>query len=93
LVSLVEERVRKIRIFQKDTYISLDYVNQEATIYQKNKKIISKKSINIEKQDPLNEELKSFITCVRLNKKPLVSGEEATIALKVALDIIKKIHK
>jgi len=88
-----QERVRKIRIFQKDTYISLDYVNQEATIYQKNKKIISKKNINIEKQDPLNEELKSFIACVQSNKRPLVSGEEATIALKVALDIVKKIHK
>ena len=88
-----QERVRKIRIFQKDTYISLDYVNQEANIYQKKKNSIHKQSINIEKQDPLNEELKSFITCVRSNKRPLVSGEEATAALKVALDIVKKIHK
>ena len=88
-----QERVRKIRIFQKNTYVSLDYVSQEATIYQKKMKAISKKSINIEKQDSLNEELKSFITCVRSNKRPLVSGEEATIALKVALYIVKKIHR
>ncbi len=88
-----QERVRKIRIFQKDAYISLDYVNQEANIYQKKKKSIHKQSINIEKQDSLNEELKSFITCVRSSKRPLVSGEEATAALKVALDIVKKIHK
>jgi predicted dehydrogenase len=88
-----QERVRKIRIFQKDTYISLDYVNQEAKIYQKKNKSILKQSIDIKKQEPLNEELKSFIACVRSNKTPLVSGEDARTALKVALNIIKIIHK
>jgi predicted dehydrogenase len=88
-----QERVRKIRLFQKNTYISLDYVNQEASIYQKKKNTIHKQNIDVKKQNPLREELKSFISCIKSNKRPLVSGEEATEALRVALKIVRKIQK
>jgi predicted dehydrogenase len=88
-----QERVRKIRIFQKNAYISLDYIQQEANIYTKKGKSIIEKNINIDKQNPLKEEIKSFIKCINSKKRPLVSGEEAKKALKVALKIIKEIHK
>ena len=39
----------------------------------------------------LKKELQHFIDCVRNNKTPLVSGNEAKEALKVALEISKKI--
>jgi predicted dehydrogenase len=88
-----QERVRKIRIFQKNAYISLDYIQQEANIYTKKGKSIIEKNINIDKQNPLKEEIKSFIKCINSKKRPLVSGEEAKKALKVALKIVKEIHK
>lgn len=86
-----EEVMRKIRIFLKDTYISLDYVKQEAFLYKKNGAAISKTHLPIEKEEPLKKELESFLDCVRDNKKPIVSGEEGKQALEVALSIIQKI--
>lgn len=90
---LTPEAVRKIRIFEEDAYISLDYVSQSAQIYRKAGSSITQETIDIKKQEPLKEELEHFIDCVQNKKRPLVSGEEACEALKIALLITKKIHK
>jgi predicted dehydrogenase len=86
-----DEIMRKIRLFQKDTYISLDYVKQEAFIYKKHKQQILKHSLPIEREEPLRKELEHFIDCVCEDKKPLISGSEGREALVVALEISKKI--
>jgi len=88
---VTNDSLRKIRIFQDDCYISIDYMAQEALIYRKIKGRIVSEKIDIEKEAPLQKELASFIDCVANNKKPIVSGKEAYEALKVALDILKKI--
>lgn len=88
-----DEVMRKIRIFQKDTYISLDYVKQEAYIYKKQKQQIVKHSLPIEKEEPLKRELEHFIDCVREDKIPLISGTEGREALTVALMISQKIRE
>ena len=86
-----DDVVRKIRIFQKDTYISLDYVNQEAFIYKKHDRQILKHSLPIEKEQPLKKELEHFIDCVQTGKQPIVSGKEGKEALSVALQISEQI--
>ena len=88
-----DDVMRKIRIFQQDTYISLDYVKQEAFIYKKHKKQILKHSLPIEKEQPLKKELEHFIDCVKNKKRPIVAGEEGREALRVALAITKEIWK
>ena len=88
-----DEYMRKVRIFQENSYISLDYNKQEAFIYRKVGSAITKEAIPIEKEEPLKEELNSFIDCVLANKKPVVSGIEARSALKVALEIQNKIWR
>ncbi len=85
------ETMRKIRIFLKTAYISLDYVDQKAFIYRKNLLSISKDVIPIEKEEPLKKELESFVECVLKDKTPVVSGVEAREALRVALEITDKI--
>jgi predicted dehydrogenase len=82
-----EEPLRKIRIFLKDTYISLDYQAQEAFCYKKEKTSIIKTPIPIEKEEPIKKELESFTVCIRNNRKPVVSGIEAYEALKLATKI------
>jgi predicted dehydrogenase len=82
-----EEPLRKIRIFLKDTYISLDYQAQEAFCYKKEKTSITKTPIPIEKEEPLKKEIDAFLLCVRHHHKPVVSGIEATEALKLATKI------
>ncbi|MBL7129953.1 MAG: lipid-A-disaccharide synthase [Candidatus Omnitrophica bacterium] len=86
-----EEAMRKIRIFLLDTYISLDYGTQEAFLYRKESDQIIKESLPIEKEEPLKREIESFIDCVKNNKRPLVSGEEAYQALQLSDKILKKI--
>ena len=88
---VTKDVVRKIRIFQEDSYISLDYLNQEAAIFRKTENKILKEKIKIKKDEPLKNELESFIECVRTGKKPVVSGVEGRRALQVALEIIEKI--
>ncbi len=95
------ERVRRIRIFQRDTFISLDYSQQEIAIYHRlpaeagsaagvDPRIV-KEDIFIDKAEPLRVELESFIECVRSRKRPLVSGEEGRDALRVASQIVERL--
>ncbi len=86
-----DEWMRKIRIFQQDTYISLDYKEAKASVYKKIGSQISKEDLPIEKEQPLQKELQSFIDCVINHKTPLVSGPVAREALAVALEIQKQI--
>ncbi|MDP2044167.1 MAG: gfo/Idh/MocA family oxidoreductase, partial [Candidatus Omnitrophota bacterium] len=88
-----DETMRKIRIFQEDTYISLDYKNAEASVYRKIGPQITKENLPIEKEQPLQKELESFIACVINKTTPLVSGPVAREALAVALQIQKQIWR
>ena len=88
-----DELMRKIRIFFKNSYISLDYSNQQAFLYQKKITGITKRSLPIEKEEPLKKEIESFIDCVKNNKRPIVSGVEGKQALELALKIKNKIWK
>ncbi len=89
---VTKEETRKIRIFQKESYILLDYMHQEASIFRKSSNGLEQKKIKIKKKEPLKVELESFIDCVRNKKKPIVSGYEGRQALRVALDILEKIN-
>ena len=88
-----DEWLRKIRIFQKDTYISLDYREAKACVYRKKGLKITKEDLPIEKEEPLEKELKSFLDCILQNKEPLVSGRVAREALAVALKIQSQIWR
>ncbi len=89
-----DEIMRKIRIFQEDTYISLDYKEAKACVYKKTGLTITKEDLPIEKEQPLKKELESFVDSVINHKEPLVSGPVARDALKVALEIQDQIwHK
>ncbi len=88
-----DEYMRKIRIFQEDTYISLDYKDAKACVYQKGTGGITKTDLPIEKEEPLPKELASFVDCVLANKEPLVSGRIAREAVKVALQIQDQIWR
>ena len=90
------EKLRKIRIFQPDAYFSLDYVQQEVMVCRriqsggepKPRLVVEK--LEIQKEEPLLAEIRSFLECVRNRKRPLVSGREGREALRVALEILDK---
>ncbi len=85
------ERMRKIRVFQEDAYLSLDYQDQTGEIYRKVGGGIERAAVEIEKEEPLKRQLLSFIECARTGLRPKVSGFEATAALELAVEITKRI--
>ncbi|MBI3307109.1 MAG: Gfo/Idh/MocA family oxidoreductase [Candidatus Omnitrophica bacterium] len=90
---LTPERQRKIRIFQEDAYISLDYEAQSCKIFRKEGAKITQESVDIQKAEPLKEELKFFIAGIQSGKSPGHPDEAARDALKLALEIIDRIKK
>jgi predicted dehydrogenase len=86
------ERMRKIRVFQEDAYLSLDYQNQTGEIYRKAGGGIERAEVEIEKEEPLKRQILSFIECARTGLQPKVSGFEATAALELAVEITNKIQ-
>jgi len=90
---------RKIRLFQKDTYISVDFANQGITVIQRNDKVegglipgMEINRLSFAKGDALEDELKSFVKTVRRRENPEVTGQMGRDALKIALSIMEQIR-
>jgi len=90
---------RKIRLFQRDAYISVDFANRAiAVVKQSNKNensIIPGMEINnlcFTKGDALDDELKSFVKAVTKREAPEVTGQVGRNALKIALSIMQQIQ-
>ena len=86
------ERMRKIRVFQEDAYLSLDYQNQSGEIYRRESGKIVRDKVEIEREEPLKRQLAEFIECAKTGRTPKVSGFQATAALELAVEITKRIE-
>ncbi len=87
------EKMRKMRIFERDTYASVDFLHQTISIYKHTAHGITRETPEIKKVEPLKLELKHFINCVLKKYEPLVSGRPAKEALQIALQISRQINK
>lgn len=89
---------RKARIFQPNSYISIDYQNKQLAVFEKGPgemfpgipEILRHESI-FEPKDALLEEIKSFLYCIENDTTPLVTGSDGLHALKVATTITELI--
>ena len=86
------ERMRKIRVFQEDAYLSLDYEKQSGEIYRRESGKITRDKVPIEREEPLKQQLMAFVECATTGRQPRVSGFQATAALELAVEITKKIQ-
>jgi len=85
------EQMRKIRVFQEDVYLSLDYQNQSGEMYRRTAGSLKREEVEIEREEPLKRELAAFIECAATGRTPKVSGFQATAALELAVEITKLI--
>ena len=85
------ERMRKIRVFQEDAYLSLDYQGQSGEIYRRVNGQITREPVAIEKEEPLRQQLTSFVDCALTGGEPKVSGSHAAAALELAVEITRRI--
>ena len=86
------ERMRKIRVFQSDSYLSLDYQEQSGWIYRKDGMEIVRDEVKVEKDEPLKLELAAFIDCIKKGEQPKVSGHHGAAALDIAMEITQIIE-
>jgi predicted dehydrogenase len=88
-----KERKRQIKLYQSESFITIDYANQHILTTR----IVPDESagfarlvdedLGIEKRDSLLEEIRSFVGCAATGGKPLVSGRDGLVALEVATRI------
>ena len=87
------EKIRKLRLFQPEEYISLDYARQDIARISVKGGEVGFDSLSVEHQEPLRLELESFLECVRTRTAPIVTGQDAIRALQVSLEILDKIEE
>jgi predicted dehydrogenase len=91
-----KDRVRKIRFFQPDAYLSVDYASQEVEgwrlVRKEPRPDIQGGAIPVERDEPLRRELADFVKAVRDRSAPLVDGEAGRRALVLAAEIADKME-
>ena len=91
------DRVRKIRFFQPDSYISIDYAAQEVEGWRLVRRDGGRPSIEggaipVEHDEPLRRELADFLRAARERSQPLVDGEAGRRALELATRIAERME-
>jgi len=96
------ERVRKLRFFQPQQYISIDYSRQDVMVFTVDPSAAAKASPNpgigmqkpaVVSEEPLHAELRSFLDAVRHRTQPQVPLADGRRALAVALDVLAEIRE
>jgi len=91
------DRVRKIRFFQRDAYVSIDYAAQEVEIYRLVSAAgrmpgIEGGKIEIPREEPLKRELEDFVAAIRDGRPPLVTGQQGRAALGLAERVVERME-
>lgn len=96
------ETLRKIRIFQPSSYISLDYAKQELKIYKKKEgsldlnrfplDFFTVERVPVDKGEPLKREIQFFIDSVVSGHPFQKIAREARDTLEVSLSILQSIR-
>ncbi|MDR1726328.1 MAG: Gfo/Idh/MocA family oxidoreductase [Acidobacteriota bacterium] len=87
------EKIRKLRLFQRQEYISLDYTRQDLSVFGLSHadgaaipEIVGRK-IEPEKKEPLLLELASFLDAIRGLGPVACGGDEGRRALELAMQV------
>lgn len=91
------DRVRKIRFFQPDAYLSIDYAAQEVEGWRLVRRDGARPTIEggpipIQHEEPLKRELADFVRSARDGTQPLVDGAAGRRALELATRIAEKME-
>ncbi len=93
------EDQRRIRIFQPETYVAVDFSAKKALRIHRgvnssdHKITIEGEPVPVSAGDALENEIHSFLECARTRSTPLVTGEDGKKALALALRIVAEIRK
>jgi DUF1009 family protein/predicted dehydrogenase len=93
------KKMRKIRIFQPHSYLSIDFANKEVELFNKLPHLsdngfpeMEYQRLSVADTDPLEEQLRAFLKTVDGGQEPMVSGEAGRRALEVAIRVSELIQ-
>ena len=85
---------RKMRLFQHNAYIAVDFQNSAVSVYRKGQgemypgiADIEQHTLHIPKTDALDAEIAAFLRAIQTHTPPLVSGLDGKQALATAIEI------
>jgi len=92
------DKVRKVRFFQRDMYVSVDYGEQELDVWRLearpgDRPAIEGGRVAVEKGEPLRAELTDFVDAVRTRRAPLVTAQDGRRALALATRVAEAIAR
>ncbi|MCL1926934.1 MAG: Gfo/Idh/MocA family oxidoreductase [Syntrophorhabdaceae bacterium] len=95
-ISLKSER--KMRIFQADAYISIDFQNRKLLVARKEEMTPSGPAISVDEKtldagDAIRDEIQSFLHSIASGVPPKVTGEDGRKALEIAIMITDQLNK
>jgi predicted dehydrogenase len=91
------ERIRKIRFFQREAYVSIDYAAQEVEMYRLVRQadrapVIEGGKVPVIREEPLKRELEDFLEAIRSGRPPRVTGQQGRAALALAERVVQRME-
>jgi predicted dehydrogenase len=89
-------KMRRLRLFQRDNYVSIDFQTRQGMICRRNTKAGERSTIEVEQfqggdEEPLKLQIASFLQAVGTGTRPVVSGEDGAEAVEVAHQVLQAI--
>jgi predicted dehydrogenase len=90
------DKVRKVRCFQPDMYVSVDYASQELEVWRvesdaTGRPAIAGGPVPVARDEPLRRELADFVEAIRTGRAPAVTGRDGYQALALATRVAEAI--
>ena len=87
--------LRKLRLFQPSGYLSIDFLAQSVVAFHRHddpgegRPRIEMEKLEIDREDALVAQLRSFVQAVRTRGEPAVSAQDGVRALRTALRVVE----
>jgi predicted dehydrogenase len=90
-------KMRRLRIFQRDNYLSIDFQTRQGMICRRSAEAGKRPTVEVTNfqggdEEPLKLQLESFLQAVGTGAKPVVSGEDGAAAVAVAHQVLQAIE-
>ena len=89
-------KMRRLRLFQRDNYISIDFQTRQGVIYRRDARPGQRPAVEVEQlqggdEEPLKLQIESFLHAAGTGTRPMVSGEDGSAALDIAHQVLHAI--
>ncbi|WP_455388691.1 Gfo/Idh/MocA family protein, partial [Petrachloros mirabilis] len=87
-------KMRRLRLFQRDNYISIDFQTRQGVIYRRDARPGQRPAVEVEQlqggdEEPLKLQIESFLHAAGTGTRPVVSGEDGAAALNIAHQVLQ----